>query len=98
MNSINLFVTLSLFSALLSLFYNSKYLLSILLALEMCLLNLLVLNIFHSLPMNNTSSLMLSLFILSAGAIEASIGISLLTLITRNTNTNSFASFNGLKV
>uniref|UniRef100_A0AAU6QCU4 NADH dehydrogenase subunit 4L n=1 Tax=Aspidophiura sp. TaxID=3135528 RepID=A0AAU6QCU4_9ECHI len=90
-------VLFSCFCSLLSLLINSKFLLSILLALELFFLNLLILCFFSLIFSGTTNCLSLCLFILSFSAIEASIGISLLSLITRSYNLNNFNALNLLK-
>nr|YP_001905899.1 NADH dehydrogenase subunit 4L [Ophiura albida]CAL50576.1 NADH dehydrogenase subunit 4L [Ophiura albida] len=97
MNLILLIVTFSFLSAMISIIYNKKFLLSILIALELILLNLIILNIISSLNLNYNINFSFSLFLLTLSAIEASVGISILALISRNFNTNSIKSINLLK-
>nr|YP_009989790.1 NADH dehydrogenase subunit 4L [Ophiura kinbergi]QNN00522.1 NADH dehydrogenase subunit 4L [Ophiura kinbergi] len=96
----SIFPFITIFSsiiAFISIIYNKNFLLSILIALELLLLNLLIVNIFISNNLTNSISLSFSLFLLTLSAIEASIGISILALISRNFNTNSINSINLLK-
>nr|YP_025937.1 NADH dehydrogenase subunit 4L [Ophiura luetkenii]AAO65629.1 NADH dehydrogenase subunit 4L [Ophiura luetkenii] len=97
MQLIPFIIIFSTITAIISIIYNKNFLLSILIALESILLNLIMLNIFSSYNFSNSINLSLSLFLLTLSAIEASIGISILALITRNFNTNSIYSINLLK-
>nr|YP_009545885.1 NADH dehydrogenase subunit 4L [Ophiosteira antarctica]AYO99677.1 NADH dehydrogenase subunit 4L [Ophiosteira antarctica] len=97
MQLILLVTSFSIISAILSIFYNKNFLLSILIALELIILNLVILNIIGSFSLNNNLNFSFSLFLLTLSAIEASIGISILALISRNFNTNSIISTNLLK-
>nr|YP_009700147.1 NADH dehydrogenase subunit 4L [Ophiura sarsii]QEP94699.1 NADH dehydrogenase subunit 4L [Ophiura sarsii]QHT54196.1 NADH dehydrogenase subunit 4L [Ophiura sarsii]QYF07882.1 NADH dehydrogenase subunit 4 [Ophiura sarsii] len=97
MQLILIIILFSTITAILSIVYNKNFLLSILIALESILLNLIMLNILSSFNINNSIGFSLSLFLLTLSAIEASIGISILALITRNFNTNSIYSINLLK-
>nr|AYO99689.1 NADH dehydrogenase subunit 4L [Ophiosteira sp. Op725.7] len=97
MQLILLIAFFSIISAIISIFYNKNFLLSILIALELIILNLILLNIISAFNLNNNLNVSFSLFLLTLSAIEASIGISILALISRNFNTNSITSTNLLK-
>nr|YP_010570392.1 NADH dehydrogenase subunit 4L [Ophiophthalmus serratus]UZG65880.1 NADH dehydrogenase subunit 4L [Ophiophthalmus serratus] len=72
---------------ILSIIYNKNFILSILLALESLLLIILSINFIISyFFINDFISQNFSLFIIALAAIEASIGLSILTLISRNFN------------
>nr|BDG62533.1 NADH dehydrogenase subunit 4L [Ophiocten ludwigi] len=96
----NLIIFITLFSAasaIISIIYNKNFLLSILIALELIILNLIILNVLASYNFNYGLNFSFSLFLLALSAIEASIGISILSLITRNFSTNNISSVNLLK-
>uniref|UniRef100_A0AAU6PWX6 NADH-ubiquinone oxidoreductase chain 4L n=1 Tax=Ophiotreta durbanensis TaxID=3135534 RepID=A0AAU6PWX6_9ECHI len=95
MNYIIIITTLSIIISLTSIIYNKKFILSILICLEGCLLNLIILN-FTSILFNNNNQSLLSIFIITLSAVEASIGISLITLTTRNFNENNINNLNTL--
>nr|BDG62546.1 NADH dehydrogenase subunit 4L [Amphiophiura penichra] len=97
MQLILLIVSFSTISAIISIFYNKKFLLSILIALELIILNLVVMNIIGSFNLNENLNFSFSLFLLTISAVEASVGISILSLISRNFGTNSIYSTNLLK-
>nr|UEP17951.1 NADH dehydrogenase subunit 4L [Ophiocreas oedipus] len=97
MNALTLIIIFSSITAILSLFFHKKFLLSILLSLELLLLNIIILNIITNLNNNNSIFINFSILILALSAIEASIGISLLTLINRNFNNSNITSLNILK-
>nr|YP_009545858.1 NADH dehydrogenase subunit 4L [Ophionotus victoriae]AYO99650.1 NADH dehydrogenase subunit 4L [Ophionotus victoriae] len=97
MQLIPIIISFSIFSAIISIVYNKNFLLSILIALELILLNLIVFNIIVSSNLNESINLSFSLFLLTLSAIEASVGISVLALISRNFNSNSISSTNLLK-
>nr|YP_003457191.1 NADH dehydrogenase subunit 4L [Astrospartus mediterraneus]CBH40152.1 NADH dehydrogenase subunit 4L [Astrospartus mediterraneus] len=94
MNSILIIILFSNILATLSLFFNKKFLLSLLLSLELLLLNLIILNIILNLNNGNITFISFSILILTLSAIEASIGISLLTLINRNFNNSNINNLN----
>nr|YP_011015302.1 NADH dehydrogenase subunit 4L [Stegophiura sladeni]UFQ25365.1 NADH dehydrogenase subunit 4L [Stegophiura sladeni] len=97
MQLIIIIVTFSTISAIVSIFYNKNFLLSILIALELIILNLVILNLIGSYNLNDNINFSFSLFLLTISAVEASIGISILSLISRNFGTNSIYSTNLLK-
>nr|YP_009730140.1 NADH dehydrogenase subunit 4L [Ophiomastix mixta]QHT54183.1 NADH dehydrogenase subunit 4L [Ophiomastix mixta] len=88
---------LSILFALLGIILNKKYLLSILICIESILLNLIVLNLFLSFFTITLHTQNFSLYLLTLSAIEASVGVALLTLITRNFNSNNITPLNLLK-
>nr|YP_009732641.1 NADH dehydrogenase subunit 4L [Ophiarachnella gorgonia]QHT54248.1 NADH dehydrogenase subunit 4L [Ophiarachnella gorgonia] len=97
MNILYFIITFAILNAFISIVYNKKFILSIIICLESILLNLLFFNYLFSL-INNTNILnSFSLFILTLSAIEASIGISLLTLVSRDFNNNNINNTNILK-
>nr|YP_009545871.1 NADH dehydrogenase subunit 4L [Ophioplinthus brevirima]AYO99663.1 NADH dehydrogenase subunit 4L [Ophioplinthus brevirima] len=97
MQLILLVISFSTISAIISIFYNKNFLLSVLIALELIILNLVILNIISAFNLNSNLNFSFSLFLLTLSAVEASIGISILALISRNFNTNSITSINLLK-
>nr|YP_008994244.1 NADH dehydrogenase subunit 4L [Ophiacantha linea]AGQ49778.1 NADH dehydrogenase subunit 4L [Ophiacantha linea] len=82
---------------ILSLNYNKNFLLSILLALESILLIITTIIFIISIAHLNFNTITLSLYIITLSAIEASIGISILTLISRNFNICNINNLNILK-
>lgn len=97
MKLILLIVTFSFLSAMISIIYKKKFLLSILIALELILLKLIILNIISSLNLNYKINFSFSLFLLTLSAIEARVGISILALISRKFKTKRIKSINLLK-
>lgn len=93
-----IFITLfSTASAIIRIIYKKKFLLSILIALELILLNLIILKVLASYKFKYGLNLSFSLFLLTLSAIEARIGISILSLITRKFRTNNISSVKLLK-
>nr|YP_009545845.1 NADH dehydrogenase subunit 4L [Ophioceres incipiens]AYO99637.1 NADH dehydrogenase subunit 4L [Ophioceres incipiens] len=92
-----LLLFLSTFLSLLSIIYNKKFFLSILLGLESALLNLLFFNFVVSFFQGASPLNAFSIFILTLSAIEASTGIALITLINRNFGNSNITSLNTLK-
>nr|YP_009545837.1 NADH dehydrogenase subunit 4L [Gorgonocephalus chilensis]AYO99629.1 NADH dehydrogenase subunit 4L [Gorgonocephalus chilensis] len=97
MNFLIIIILISNATAIISIFFNKKFLLSILLSLELILLNLIILNLVMNIQNGNLIFISFSLIILTLSAIEASIGISLLTLINRNFNNSNINNLNILK-
>nr|CBH40127.1 NADH dehydrogenase subunit 4L [Amphipholis squamata] len=97
MNIFSFIFTISLILGLLSIVYKKAFFLSILVSLEIILLNIIMFNFFTILSNGNPTPLTLSLFILALAAVEASIGVSIITLISRNFSNNSISSLNILK-
>uniref|UniRef100_A0AAU6PWY9 NADH-ubiquinone oxidoreductase chain 4L n=1 Tax=Ophiomonas sp. TaxID=3135530 RepID=A0AAU6PWY9_9ECHI len=96
----SLLITLLTFSfiiGLLSIIYKKTFFLSILLGLEIVLLNLITFNFLISISLGQPSFLPLSLFLIALAAIEASLGISIITLISRNFSESSLNNINLLK-
>nr|NP_957756.1 NADH dehydrogenase subunit 4L [Ophiopholis aculeata]AAR01200.1 NADH dehydrogenase 4L [Ophiopholis aculeata] len=79
-----------------SILYNTKYILTILLALELILLNLTAFNVYLSVEHSNLNLSNYHIY-LTLSAIEASIGISLIALLSRNFSSTSIDSLNTLK-
>jgi len=95
-----IFILIPLFSilfALISIILKKKYLLSILICIERVLLNLLVLNLFVSYFQERLHAQKFSLYLLTMSAVEASVGVALLTLVTRKFNTKKISSLKLLK-
>lgn len=85
MNLIFLSVLILIPLKLLRIIYKKKFILPIILALERILLIIISTNfIITYFFINNYIKIKLSLFIIALAAIEARIGLSILTLITRN--------------
>lgn len=63
--------------------YHNKFFLSILLRLELLLLKLITYKVYISIITKNLEFRTFSIFILSLSAVEASIGISLIALLSR---------------
>nr|YP_010937547.1 NADH dehydrogenase subunit 4L [Ophiothrix exigua]WKW95556.1 NADH dehydrogenase subunit 4L [Ophiothrix exigua] len=80
-----------------SIVYNNKFLLSILISLEFLLLNTIIFNIYAGILNNDYSYPHLSIFILALSAVEASIGISLVALLSRNLIEVTLSKLNTLK-
>ena len=76
-------ITLVLILAGISMLYNTKYILTILLALELMLLKLIVFNIYVAFEHGKLKLTQFSIFILTLSAVEARIGISLIALLSR---------------
>uniref|UniRef100_A0AAU6QCK2 NADH-ubiquinone oxidoreductase chain 4L n=1 Tax=Ophiothrix sp. TaxID=2909811 RepID=A0AAU6QCK2_9ECHI len=79
-----------------SVIYNNKFLLSIIISLEFLILNTITLNIYSSLLNEDQTFIYSSIFILALSAVEASIGISLVSLLSRNLNEVSLVNLNSL--
>nr|YP_010429257.1 NADH dehydrogenase subunit 4L [Ophiactis savignyi]USQ67423.1 NADH dehydrogenase subunit 4L [Ophiactis savignyi] len=88
-----LMVTLGAISTL----YHNKFFLSILLSLELLLLNLITYNVYIAITTNNLEFSTFSIFILSLSAVEASIGISIIALLSRNFTESSITILNTLR-
>jgi NADH:ubiquinone oxidoreductase subunit K len=97
MQLILLIVLISFFTAVIRIIYKKKFLLSILISLELMLLNLIILKIILSFKLGKRIKFSFSIFLLTLSAIEARIGISLLALITRKFKTNKINKVNILK-
>nr|YP_009730166.1 NADH dehydrogenase subunit 4L [Ophiopholis japonica]QHT54222.1 NADH dehydrogenase subunit 4L [Ophiopholis japonica] len=95
--NIIILITLVIILAGISIIYNTKYILTILLALELILLNLTVFNVYISFEHSNLNLAQFSIFILTLSAVEASIGISLIALLSRNFSSTSVDNLNTLK-
>nr|YP_010729359.1 NADH dehydrogenase subunit 4L [Ophioleila elegans]WED07064.1 NADH dehydrogenase subunit 4L [Ophioleila elegans] len=96
MNYFNLIIIITAIG-LISLIYQNKFLLSLLISLELILLNLMAFNLYASLITSNSNYTIFSLYIIALSAVEASIGISLISLISRNFNNTSILNLNILK-
>uniref|UniRef100_A0AAU6PX82 NADH-ubiquinone oxidoreductase chain 4L n=1 Tax=Ophionereis sp. TaxID=3135531 RepID=A0AAU6PX82_9ECHI len=83
--------------ALISLIYNKAFFLSLLIGLESILLNILIFNFCLSHYQGLSFTNAFPIFILTLSAVEASIGISIISLISRNYSTNNIQSLNTLK-
>nr|YP_009651553.1 NADH dehydrogenase subunit 4L [Amphiura digitula]QDA81577.1 NADH dehydrogenase subunit 4L [Amphiura digitula]QHT54235.1 NADH dehydrogenase subunit 4L [Amphiura digitula] len=95
-----LFIFTFIFSftaGILSIIYKKKFFLSILISLEVILLNIVILNFILFLINGSFNFIAFSLFIIALAAVEASIGISIMTLISRNFSNNNIISLNLLK-
>nr|YP_009730179.1 NADH dehydrogenase subunit 4L [Ophiopholis mirabilis]QHT54261.1 NADH dehydrogenase subunit 4L [Ophiopholis mirabilis]UFQ25352.1 NADH dehydrogenase subunit 4L [Ophiopholis mirabilis] len=90
-------ITLVIVLAIISMMYNTNYILTMLLSLEVILLNLTVFNIYLSFENSNLNLTQFSIFILTLSAVEASIGISLIALLSRNFSSANVDSLNTLK-
>nr|QDH07324.1 NADH dehydrogenase subunit 4L [Ophiarachnella infernalis] len=96
----NVFLFILIFStttALFALIYHNKFILSMIICFESILLNILIFNFLLFLFNNNSCLNSLSVFLLTLSAVEGSIGISILTLITRSFSTNNITALNTLK-
>nr|YP_009730153.1 NADH dehydrogenase subunit 4L [Amphiura sinicola]QHT54209.1 NADH dehydrogenase subunit 4L [Amphiura sinicola] len=91
------FIFLSTIIGLTSMINNKKFFLSLLISLELIFLNLIVLNFLSSLSSGNNNFFCFSLFLLTLAAVDASLGISIITLINRNFNESSLTSISSLK-
>uniref|UniRef100_A0AAU6PWU2 NADH-ubiquinone oxidoreductase chain 4L n=1 Tax=Macrophiothrix sp. TaxID=3135532 RepID=A0AAU6PWU2_9ECHI len=92
----NLFIVVSILAAI-SIIYNSKFLLSVIISLEFVILNSIALIIYTGLLTNNPHYIQTSIFILALSAVEASIGVSLVALLSRNLSEVSLNNLNTLK-
>nr|YP_009680562.1 NADH dehydrogenase subunit 4L [Ophioplocus japonicus]QDH07336.1 NADH dehydrogenase subunit 4L [Ophioplocus japonicus] len=97
MNIFLLILIISTSLSLISIIYNKKFFLSLLLGLESILLNLLIFNFIITFTQETTPLNAFSIFILTLSAIEASTGIAIITLINRNFNESNIYSLNTLK-
>lgn len=84
-------------AATISIIYKKQFLLSILIALESILLKLVMLKIISSYKYRKRINFSLSLFLITLSAIEASIGISILALISRKLKSKKIYSIKLLK-
>nr|CBH40113.1 NADH dehydrogenase 4L [Ophiocomina nigra] len=89
-------IFIPLIIALIAIIYKKKFLLSILLCLESGLLLITSFSFIVFLVNNEPYSGCFSLYIITLSAVEASMGISLLTLVTRNLGSNNIVSLNTL--
>uniref|UniRef100_A0AAU6PXL4 NADH-ubiquinone oxidoreductase chain 4L n=1 Tax=Macrophiothrix sp. TaxID=3135532 RepID=A0AAU6PXL4_9ECHI len=80
-----------------SVFYNNKFLLSVIISLEFLLLNTITLIIYSGIVNNETQLIQAAIFILALSAIEASIGVSIVALLSRNLSEVTFNKLNALK-
>ncbi|WP_143440805.1 NADH-quinone oxidoreductase subunit K [Klebsiella pneumoniae] len=90
-------ITFTVRLGLVSLLYKKKYLLSLLLSLELVLLKIIVYILYLSTLTNNQAFMAFSIFVLALSAIEARIGISLLALISRQFSKTRIIKINKLK-
>uniref|UniRef100_A0AAU8HNT3 NADH-ubiquinone oxidoreductase chain 4L n=1 Tax=Silax daleus TaxID=3230861 RepID=A0AAU8HNT3_9ECHI len=97
MNTFTFILYFSLINGFLSMIYKKNFFLSILLCLEIILLNLIIFNFILYNINGQINFLSFSLFLIALAAVEASIGISIITLITRNFSLNNIISLNLLK-
>jgi len=73
-----------LFIGTMGIVFNKKFLLSLLITLEFLLLKTIIFNIYIGVVADNFVYTHLSIFILALSAVEARIGISLISLLSRN--------------
>nr|UDD74668.1 NADH dehydrogenase subunit 4L [Histampica sp. h LQ-2021]WKW95569.1 NADH dehydrogenase subunit 4L [Histampica sp. CS049] len=90
-------IFLTFFCGLFSVVFNNKFFLSLLISLEIILINLMAFVFYLNIIQSDVSTLIFAPYILTFSAIEASIGISLMTLLSRNSNTNNLNLLNVLK-
>nr|YP_010120061.1 NADH dehydrogenase subunit 4L [Amphioplus laevis]QRC36792.1 NADH dehydrogenase subunit 4L [Amphioplus laevis] len=97
MNLFSFTLIFSIVLGLLSIIYKKNFFLSILISLEIILLNIIIFNYILSFLSGSLNLSILSLFIITLAAVEASIGISIVTLISRNFNQSNILSLSTLK-
>jgi len=81
--NLSFLIVLVLIIGLLRAIYHKKFLLSILLRLELMMLNIIVFNIYIGILNSTPYFTAYSVFILALSAVEASIGISLISILSR---------------
>merc|ERR1712031_42638 len=86
---------MSILLALIRIILKKKYLLSVLICIERILLKLLVLKFFTTLITGSLYFQNFTLFLLTMSAVEARVGVALLTLVTRRFKTKKI---NNLKI
>lgn len=90
-------IFLTFFCGLFSVVFNNKFFLSLLIRLEIILINLMAFVFYLNIIQSDVRTLIFAPYILTFSAIEASIGISLMTLLSRNSNTNKLKLLKVLK-
>lgn len=81
----------------LSVVYNNKFLLSILISLEFLLLKTIIFKVYVGYIKRDHTFNYLSIFILALSAVEASIGISFVSLLSRKLSEVTLKNLNTLK-
>jgi len=69
----------------------------LLLRIEVILLNIILLNLYLRITSSNPNYSSFSIFIIAISAVEASIGISIISLISRKFTSTKIANTNSLK-
>jgi len=87
----------SLIISITSIVYKKTFFLSILISFEIILLNTLIFKFFTKILTKNPKTYTFSLYILTLAAVEASIGISIISLISRKFKKTRIKTTNTLK-
>jgi NADH:ubiquinone oxidoreductase subunit K len=90
-------LSFSTITALLRMIYKKKFFLSLLISLELIFLNLVTFKFIITLTHHDFSYLRFSLFLLALAAVDARIGISIITLISRKFSECRITKLNLLK-